>query len=41
MKAMIPHARLHIIEGAGHLPTIEAPDEVTQALHDLLEDKHG
>ena len=41
MKAMIPHARLHIVEGAGHLPTIEAPDEVNLALHDLLEDKHG
>ena len=41
MKEMIPQARLHIIEGAGHLPTIEAPGEVTRALQDLLEDKHG
>ena len=41
MKAMMPHAKLHIVEGAGHLPTIEAPHEVSQALYDLLEDKHG
>jgi len=41
MLDMIPHARLCIVEDAGHLPTIEKPDEVTQALHDLLEEKHG
>jgi pimeloyl-ACP methyl ester carboxylesterase len=41
MKEMIPHARLCIVEDAGHLPTIEKPDEVTQALRDLLEEKHG
>jgi len=41
MLEMIPHARLCIVEDAGHLPTIEKPDEVTQALHDLLEEIHG
>ena len=41
MKAMIPHARLCIIEEAGHLPTIETPDIVTTALQELLETRHG
>ena len=41
MKAMIPHARLCIIEEAGHLPTIETPDIVTAALQELLETCHG
>ena len=41
MLDMIPHAKLCIVEDAGHLPTIEKPDEVTQALRDLLEEKHG
>ena len=31
MKAMIPHARLCIVEDAGHLPTIETPDIVKTA----------
>ena len=41
MKAMIPHARLCIIEEAGHLPTIETPDIVATALQELLETRHG
>ena len=41
MKAMIPHARLCIVEDAGHLPTIETPDIVTTALQELLETHHG
>ena len=41
MKAMIPHARLCIVEEAGHLPTIETPDIVTTALQELLETHHG
>ena len=41
MKEMIPHARLLIIEDAGHLPTIETPDIVTIALQELLEENHG
>jgi len=41
MKQMMPHARLCIIEDAGHLPTIEAPDQVTLALKKLLEMQDG
>lgn len=41
MKAMIPHASLHIVEDAGHLPTIETPDIVSTALQELLETHHG
>ena len=41
MKAMIPQARLCIVEDAGHLPTIETPDIVTTALQELLETRHG
>lgn len=36
MKGMIPHARLLIIEDAGHLPTIETPKQATSALQQLL-----
>ena len=36
MKEMIPHARLLIIEDAGHLPSIETPKQVTSALQLLL-----
>ena len=32
MAELIPNAKLHIIEGAGHLPTLEQPDETTRAL---------
>ena len=41
MKLMIPHARLCIVEEAGHLPTIETPGIVTTALQELLETHHG
>ena len=41
MKQMMPHARLCIIEDAGHLPTIETPDQVTLALKKLLEIQDG
>ena len=41
MHVMIPHSRLLIIEEAGHLPTIEEPEMVTQALRDLLETQNG
>lgn len=39
MAEMIPHAQLHIIEGAGHLPTLEQPDRVIAAMDQLLEGK--
>ena len=33
----IPDARLCVIEGCGHLSTIERPEEVTAALREWLE----
>lgn len=38
MAALMPHATLHIVENAGHLPTLEQPDETTDALRRWLED---
>lgn len=37
MAQLIPYAKLQIIEGAGHLPTWEQPEQVTQALLDWLQ----
>jgi len=36
MAELIPHADLHVFEGAGHLPTLECPDAVSQALRAWL-----
>ncbi len=36
MAEMIPRADLRVIEGAGHLPTLERPEETTRALRDWL-----
>ena len=36
MAELIPYARLQVISGAGHLPTLENPDAVTQTLRDWL-----
>lgn len=36
MAALIPNARLHIIEHCGHLSAIEQPEAVTSALRDWL-----
>lgn len=38
MASLMPHATLHIIENAGHLPTLEQPDKTTDALRRWLED---
>jgi pimeloyl-ACP methyl ester carboxylesterase len=32
----IPHSRLEIFEGVGHLPNLEAPDRFNAALHNFL-----
>lgn len=32
MAELIPYAKLHIVEDAGHVPTLEAAEEVTEAL---------
>ncbi|MFZ5962903.1 alpha/beta fold hydrolase [Thalassococcus sp. BH17M4-6] len=36
MAELIPHAELRVIEDAGHLPTLEAPEATTDALRDWL-----
>ena len=36
MAELIPEAVLHVVEAAGHLPTLETPEETTQALADWL-----
>lgn len=36
MAEMIPKAVLCVIEGAGHMPTLERPEETTQALRNWL-----
>ena len=36
MAALIPHARLAVIDGAGHLPTLERPEDTTAALRAWL-----
>ena len=37
MSELMPHATFHIVEKAGHLPTLEQPEETTQALAQWLE----
>jgi pimeloyl-ACP methyl ester carboxylesterase len=34
----IPGARLEVVDGAGHLPSLERPDEVNRLLLDFLQD---
>jgi pimeloyl-ACP methyl ester carboxylesterase len=38
MHALIPHSTLVVVEGAGHLPTLEQPVETTTALKHWLEE---
>lgn len=38
MHRLIPHSRLVVIEGAGHLPTLERPVETAAALRRWLEE---
>lgn len=37
MQALMPQSRLVVIKGAGHLSTLEQPDEVNAAIADWLE----
>ncbi len=37
LAELIPGAELRVIEGAGHLPTLEAPEETAHALSDWLD----
>ena len=36
MAEFIPHAQLRVIENAGHLPTLKAPEETMTALREWL-----
>lgn len=36
MAELIPYAKLVVLENAGHMPTLEAPAETTQALRDWM-----
>ena len=36
LSELIPYAELKVIEGVGHLPTLEAPEETTRALFSWL-----
>jgi len=38
IAGLVPGANLEIIEGAGHLPTLEQPDKTNEALRRWLED---
>jgi pimeloyl-ACP methyl ester carboxylesterase len=38
MHDLLPNSVLRIIEGAGHLPTLERPDETTEALRNWLKE---
>jgi pimeloyl-ACP methyl ester carboxylesterase len=37
LAELIPGARLKVIEDAGHLPPLEAPDAVSDAIRDWLQ----
>lgn len=38
MVELLPNATLHVVQGAGHLPTLEQPEQVTRALLKWLAD---
>ncbi len=40
MASAIAHARLHLIEGAGHLPSLEKPEEVSAVLRQWLREQN-
>lgn len=37
MQSLMPRSTLHIVQNAGHLPTLEQPEETTEALRRWLE----
>ena len=39
MAATIPHARLHLLEGVGHLPSLERAEEVSRIMRAWLKDE--
>ena len=38
MYSLLPNACLTVIENAGHMPTLENPDDTTAAIHRWLEE---
>jgi pimeloyl-ACP methyl ester carboxylesterase len=36
MAELLPQAQLHVVAGSGHLPHQEQPDQVIEALHEIL-----
>lgn len=36
LHSLMPHAAYHVVDGAGHLPTLESPMTVTEALRQWL-----
>lgn len=41
MAELIPNANLHVIEDAGHLPSLECPEDVSRALRNWLKQSAG
>lgn len=41
MAAAIPHARLHVLEGVGHLPSLERAEEVSRVMREWLREKNA
>lgn len=39
--AALPSARLHVVEGAGHLPLVDRPEEFVEIVRDFLPDAAG
>ena len=40
LAAPIPKARFNLIEGAVHLPSIEAPETLAEMIADFVEENH-
>jgi 3-oxoadipate enol-lactonase len=41
LSALIAGARFQLVDGAGHLPCIEAPDQLAPAIHRFIEETNG
>jgi 3-oxoadipate enol-lactonase len=41
MSALIANSRFQLVDGAGHLPCIEAPEQLASAIHRFIEETNG